>query len=139
MSRRRRLAQALARHALSVTPPERRAWAQGMAAELAHIDDDGAAFAFAAGAVWTGYQLLARELSLWLVFGRWGVAACALADAAVHLAFLGGQLAPGTSAALSLGIRSSVLSLALLHLLIAWSLIRWRPGAFAALVGATSP
>lgn len=74
MSRRRRLAQALARHALAVTPPERRAWAQGMAAELAHIDDDGAALSFASGAVWTGYRQGARLWSNWLRLGRWGAA-----------------------------------------------------------------
>ena len=71
---RRSLAQRLARHLQDVIPPNRRDWALGMAAELDHIEDDGAALAFAVGAVWAGYRQGARLWSNWLRLGRWSAA-----------------------------------------------------------------
>lgn len=74
MTRRRSLAQRLVLHTQEAMPPGRRPWALAMAAELDHIEDDGAALVFALGAVWTGYREGVRLWSNWLRLGRWGVA-----------------------------------------------------------------
>lgn len=71
---RRRLAETLARHALAVMPPNRRAWALGMTAELAHVEDDGDALTFASGALCAAYGQAACVWSNWLRLGRWGAA-----------------------------------------------------------------
>ena len=73
----RSLARRLVRHTLDVMPPAQRPWALGMTAELEHIEDDGAALAFALGAVWASYRQGARLWSTWLRLGRWCAALCA--------------------------------------------------------------
>ena len=55
MSFAREISRALASHARMMLPESREFWAAGMANELAHIDDDGAALRWAMGGVMTAY------------------------------------------------------------------------------------
>lgn len=135
---RRRLAERLTRHTVDVMPPERRAWALGMAAELEHIDDDGAALAFALGAVWASYRQGARLWSNWLRLGRWGVGLSTLLFGALVLAFATG-LHPALSGGRPPGpLGLLIAALAGCYLLVGWSFIgrRTKVFLFALLAGA---
>lgn len=135
MSLRRNLAERLAREADRLMPPRRRRWSEAMGAELAHIDDDGAALVFAAGALQTAALQSLAEATTVLRLGRWGVAAVAalLGLAVLRLVVLvaaeGGQGLPAVLAAVALG-------LAALHLAAGWTLVRWRLAAFGAALAA---
>ena len=62
MKMKRRFARALAQHAVSVMPESRRFWAAGMANEMEHIEETGAALKWALGAVFASYLELATSV-----------------------------------------------------------------------------
>jgi hypothetical protein len=62
MNRNRRVALGLAQHALRVMPQSRRFWAAGMANEVEHIEESGAALRWALGAVFAAYLELATSI-----------------------------------------------------------------------------
>lgn len=72
---RRGLAQWLARRFVRIAAARDREWAQGMHAELAYIDDDGKALAFAAGGLWAVARRLVDDTGGLLRLGRFGIAA----------------------------------------------------------------
>lgn len=131
MSWRRRLADGLGRGVDRAMPAHRRAWADAMRIELAHIDDDGAALGFAVGALQAAIVQSLAEATTMLRLGRWGVAAAAaLMGAAVLrlLVLVGADGGAGLPAILAV----VALVLGALHLAAAWTLARWRLAAFAA-------
>ncbi len=78
----RRIAAALLRHAASIMPPDRSAWAQAMQNEIHHIERDRAALSWALGAVLTSYLQRSRLSSLIQTPGvRWFLALFILGQA----------------------------------------------------------
>lgn len=134
MSLRRDLAERMTRGADRLMPTERRRWTEAMRAELAHIDDDGAALEFAAGALQTAaFQSLAEATTM-LRLGRWGVAAVAalLGLALLRLLVLVSTTGHGLPAILAV----VAAGLAALHLAAGWTLARWRLAQFGAALAA---
>ena len=125
---RRSLTNRIFRHALAVMPPHRSAWAEAMAAESAHIDNDGEALRFAVGAVLAGYRQQARTAGAWLLALRWWVGASAM--------FLGAALVRLTlvvpdAAQPPAWLRAAAILLAGCYLGAGWSYLRRRAAAFA--------
>lgn len=132
---RRSLARDLVRHALEVMPPERRPWALAMAAELDHIEDDGAALGFALGAVWTGYNQAARIWPNWLRLGRLSVAFCAtaLGLGMFYMSVLLERVPEAVQP--SVPFSSLMVLLGCGYIGAGWGLARRRLGSFVVLVG----
>ena len=64
----RRLANVLVSHAGRVMPPARRGWADAMAGEVSHVDDDGRALRWALGCVLAAHGERIRELHMMDLF-----------------------------------------------------------------------
>lgn len=92
-ARHRRLAMALARHAMRVMPMVNSSWAQAMHNEVHHIEDDGPALAWAAGCMIASYAesfrvIVRGRMVRWLlVFVIAGQAASSIFSAALPLAW----------------------------------------------------
>lgn len=83
----RRLADAVARLAVRIGPPRQSQFAQGLLAELDHIDEDGEALRFAAGGLWASLRMRVLSPSGLIECGRFGASAGlgALAGGAVFI------------------------------------------------------
>jgi hypothetical protein len=135
---RRNLSRSLTRHALAVMPPGRRPWALGMMAELDHIEEDGAALAFALGALWAGYAEAARLRSNWLRLGRLGVALGAAVGGAglFYMSLVLRGLPEAVQPAVPFAALSVLLGFG--YIGAGWALARRNRSVFTGLVGGTA-
>jgi hypothetical protein len=73
-----RLAHAVLRVAVALSPPERREWSRAMQAEMHHASDENA-LPFALGCLWTMAKARATTQTTILNAVRWTLVLCAVA------------------------------------------------------------
>ena len=151
---RRKWAERLARCAARLLPKDQASWGQAIRSEVSHIDDHGAAFRWAAGALWAAGAeragaLLYTRMAAWAfaLFAFWQALAAFFAPVLIIAYrlrwleiddFLGGQL-PGDHYQRFVPLMAAApawetalwITVGLLYLVLAWRLLRNRRGAFA--------
>lgn len=154
----RRWANRLARCAAYLLPADRVSWGEAIQSEVDHIDDHRAALRWAAGALWAaGVEragaLLNTRMAAWALalFAFWQALAMFFAPVLIIAYrvrwlgiddFLGGQL-PGDQYRRFVPLMNATpawemalwIAVGLVYLVLAWRLLRNRPGAFVLFAG----
>ena len=91
-----RMAHAVLRVAVALSPPERREWSRAMQAEMHHASDENA-LPFALGCLWTMAKARATTQTTILNAVRWTLVLCAVAWSVLHIRLAGQLSASGAT------------------------------------------